>query len=85
MPTVSIDAFSDSVQAKLIEQDLRVRPWPSAQQMWERSFLESDRTRLVLGQSEKLGLRRGGDFGITSGNLTRTKEGSQWRRSISFG
>ena len=46
MSTVSIDAFSDRVQSRLIELDLRVRPLPVAKLAWEDRFVESDRIRL---------------------------------------
>jgi len=59
---VPIDQFSGSVQAKLCETDLRIRNRSSALQVWERSFVESDRVR--LGGSFSDAYRRWGTIGM---------------------
>jgi hypothetical protein len=46
MQLVSLDGFSKQVADELIELDLRIRPAVSALRMWERTFTESEQTRL---------------------------------------
>ena len=62
MSRVSIDEFTSSVQSKLTELDLRIRPLPAAKLIWEERFVEAD--RIQLGGSFTEAYRGRGTIGM---------------------